>query len=236
MEQKKSGAWVLYLFALFYMFCALAIVCDEFFVPALEVIIDKWGISEDVAGATLMAAGGSAPELFTSVIGRISVICIRTSNSVLGVFVSQSDVGISTIVGSAVFNVLFVIGMCALFSKGILELTWWPLFRDCSFYIVSIILLMVFFVDGKIMWYEAMLLLLYYVCYVAFMKYNQRIEVWFKDLVSQGCSKVKPDTSNESVSNRQTCKLHLEAIFAKWADRETCLPLCLRIVRPLHFS
>ena len=26
-------------------------------------------ISEDVAGATMMAAGGSAPELFTSVIG-----------------------------------------------------------------------------------------------------------------------------------------------------------------------
>ena len=28
-------------------------------------------ISEDVAGATMMAAGGSAPELFTSVIGLI---------------------------------------------------------------------------------------------------------------------------------------------------------------------
>ena len=30
---------------------------------------------------------------------------------------SQSDVGVGTIVGSAVFNVLFVIGMCAMFSK-----------------------------------------------------------------------------------------------------------------------
>ena len=29
-------------------------------------------ISEDVAGATMMAAGGSAPELFTSVIGKNS--------------------------------------------------------------------------------------------------------------------------------------------------------------------
>ena len=27
-------------------------------------------ISEDVAGATMMAAGGSAPELFTSIIGK----------------------------------------------------------------------------------------------------------------------------------------------------------------------
>ena len=28
-------------------------------------------MSEDVAGATLMAAGGSAPELFTSIIGTL---------------------------------------------------------------------------------------------------------------------------------------------------------------------
>ena len=53
---------------------ALSIVCDEFFVPALEVIIDKLQITEDVAGATLMAAGGSAPELFTSIIGKFLIV------------------------------------------------------------------------------------------------------------------------------------------------------------------
>ena len=68
-SQKRNGGFLLYVLCLFYMFCALAIVCDEFFVPALEVIIDKQQITEDVAGATLMAAGGSAPELFTSIIG-----------------------------------------------------------------------------------------------------------------------------------------------------------------------
>ena len=69
-SQMRNGGFLLYIFCLFYMFCALAIVCDEFFVPALEVIIDKLQITEDVAGATLMAAGGSAPELFTSIIGK----------------------------------------------------------------------------------------------------------------------------------------------------------------------
>ena len=44
-----------------WMFTAMAIVCDEYFVPALEVMAEEMGISEDVAGATLMAAGGSAP-------------------------------------------------------------------------------------------------------------------------------------------------------------------------------
>ena len=58
-EQKRNGAILLYVFAMFYMFCALAIVCDEFFVPALEVLIEKFDITEDVAGATLMAAAST---------------------------------------------------------------------------------------------------------------------------------------------------------------------------------
>jgi len=170
MKQKRSGAVLLYCLCLLYMFCALAIVCDEFFVPALEVITEKLDISEDVAGATMMAAGGSAPELFTSVIG---------------VFFAESDVGIGTIVGSAVFNVLFVIGMCAIFSKEILQLTWWPLFRDCSFYIVSLLVLIWAFYDSSITWYESLALLLCYLAYVSFMKFNQKVEAWVKSKISK---------------------------------------------------
>lgn len=61
----------------------VAIICDDFFVPSLEAISERLDLSEDVAGATFMAAGSSAPELFTSVAG-------------VGV---ESDVGIGTIVG-----------------------------------------------------------------------------------------------------------------------------------------
>lgn len=153
-----------------YVFVALAIVCDEFFVPALGVITDKLQISEDVAGATFMAAGGSAPELFTSLIG---------------VFISHSNVGIGTIVGSAVFNILFVIGTCALFSREILNLTWWPLFRDVSFYILDLIMLIIFFLDNFILWWESMLLLSAYGLYVCFMKFNVVFERWVKTHLSK---------------------------------------------------
>ena len=169
LEQRRNGAVTFHVLGLIYMFVALAIVCDEFFVPSLDVIIEKGGISEDVAGATFMAAGGSAPELFTSIIG---------------VFVAFSDVGIGTIVGSAVFNILFVIGMCALFSKTVLHLTWWPLFRDCTFYSISLITLILFFVDNFIMWWEALLLLGVYCLYVIFMKFNAQAERGIKRLMS----------------------------------------------------
>lgn len=170
LEQRRKGAIILHVIGMIYMFIALAIVCDEFFVPSLTVITEKLGISDDVAGATFMAAGGSAPELFTSLIG---------------VFIAHSNVGIGTIVGSAVFNILFVIGMCALFSREILNLTWWPLFRDVSFYIIDLIMLIIFFLDNFIMWWESLLLLTAYCGYVVFMKFNVQVERWVKQMINR---------------------------------------------------
>lgn len=34
----------------------------------------------------------------------------------LGVFITKGDVGVGTIVGSAVFNILVIIGLCGIFS------------------------------------------------------------------------------------------------------------------------
>jgi hypothetical protein len=40
LEERRRGAVVFYIFGVIYMFVALAIVCDEFFVPSLDVIIE----------------------------------------------------------------------------------------------------------------------------------------------------------------------------------------------------
>lgn len=42
-----------------FLFIGLAIVTDEYFVPSLERICERLSLSEDVAGATFMAAGSS---------------------------------------------------------------------------------------------------------------------------------------------------------------------------------
>jgi sodium/potassium/calcium exchanger 2 len=163
-EEYDNKLLVLVSVGVLYMIVAIAIVCDEFFVPALEEIASEnyLDLSMDVAGATLMAAGGSAPELFTSLIGTFS----------------GSEIGFGTIVGSAVFNVLFVIGMCAVCSKSVLNLTWWPLFRDCTYYAVTLGMLASFcgyFSPNQIEMWEALFMLVLYVGYVIFMKYNEEI-------------------------------------------------------------
>jgi Ca2+/Na+ antiporter len=49
-----------------------------------------------------MAIATSSPELFTNVIGT---------------FITEGDIGVGTIVGSAVFNILAVTAVCGLAAK-----------------------------------------------------------------------------------------------------------------------
>ena len=106
------------MWGIFYMFWGLAIICDDYFVASLEQLSEDLSLSPDVAGATFMAAGSSAPELFTSL---------------MGVFAVKNDVGVGTIVGSAVFNLCCIIGGTALFTPGTLKIDWKPITRDTFF-------------------------------------------------------------------------------------------------------
>mmetsp|Transcript_18985 Transcript_18985/g.26793 ORF Transcript_18985/g.26793 Transcript_18985/m.26793 type:complete len:753 (-) Transcript_18985:166-2424(-) len=190
-SDKADPKWMLvfYIIGVLYMFLALAIVCDEFFVPALEEMSCErhLNLSMDVAGATLMAAGGSAPELFTSLIGTFQ----------------ESEVGIGTIVGSAVFNVLFVIAMCSLLAKETLTLTWWPLFRDSAYYAAGLIVLALFvgvISEGEIQLWEAIILLGMYLGYILLMAYNRDIykSITGKELVMPDDDDDDDDAQTES--------------------------------------
>eukprot|EP00401_Gymnodinium_catenatum_P006336 CAMPEP_0117496468 /NCGR_PEP_ID=MMETSP0784-20121206/20672_1 /TAXON_ID=39447 /ORGANISM="" /LENGTH=542 /DNA_ID=CAMNT_0005291439 /DNA_START=146 /DNA_END=1774 /DNA_ORIENTATION=- len=162
-RSKKKYYIVFHIVVIFYMLLGLNTVCDAYFTGALDVLVNVWKIKPDVAGATFMAAGGSAPELFTSLIGAVAM--------------GGSDVGFGTIVGSAVFNVLFVIGLCGLASKEAIKLTWWPLFRDCTYYIVALTILAIFAKTGKrIELWEAVLLFLGYIGYCTVMYFNSKLE------------------------------------------------------------
>ncbi|BFZ01190.1 hypothetical protein BsWGS_04229 [Bradybaena similaris] len=160
-SDTKNGGFVIHLLISIYMFAALAVVCDDYFVPALEHICEDLGLQPDVAGATFMAAGSSAPEFMTSVIG---------------VFFAESDVGVGTIVGSAVFNILFIIGVCGLFAGMIVDLTWYPLVRDTIFYLVSVLALFLTIRNQRVEWYEAMIMIILYILYIVIMYFNRPIE------------------------------------------------------------
>lgn len=122
-EDSWSRAFraALYLVALLWCFLGIAIIADEF-MAAIEVITSKekavtykspsgetqvarvlvW--NETVANLTLMALGSSAPEILLAVIETVS----RLGDP------PEDGLGPSTIVGSAAFNLLIIVGICVI--------------------------------------------------------------------------------------------------------------------------
>ena len=134
-----------------YMFVGFHIVCDDFFVPALNVLCEKLGIPDDIAGATFMAAGASSPELFASLIGVLS----------------HSAVGAGTVVGSELFNMLVIIGGVCLVTPTVLTLDWRPLMREVFFFALSLAGILSTLHDSRVTLLEASILIGGYVAYVA---------------------------------------------------------------------
>lgn len=157
------GMAVLYVFGILYCFLGLAIVCDEYFQSSLEIISDVLHLTPDVAGATFLAAGSSAPELFTSLADA---------------FGEANSTGTGTIVGSAMFNILVIVALSAAVAGrggGSIPIDWRPVSRDVIFYSISIAVLTLVFIDSEVQWWEGLIMTLAYGLYIVFMKYNNQI-------------------------------------------------------------
>jgi len=142
---------IIYFLGLAYMFLCCAILTEEFFVPSLEKLAIKWKMSPDVAGATLMAVGSSAPEIFVNVI-----------DTVFG----EEDLGLDSVIGSAMFNICIITSLSAICAPKPLQLNWKPFIRDFIFYFITVLLLVIALADGKVFWYESVCFLILYLFYV----------------------------------------------------------------------
>ncbi|XP_043863568.1 sodium/potassium/calcium exchanger 4 isoform X2 [Drosophila mojavensis] len=185
--QRQSGAVVLHVIASLYLFVALAVVCDEYFVPAVEKICAALNMSNDVAGATFMAAATSAPELFVNVIGT---------------FITEGDIGVGTIVGSAVFNILAVAACCGIGAGMTIPLDWWPLTRDSIAYGITVAILICVMHDERVEWYEALILVSLYAVYLAVMYFDKSFQKCAKGGVKQARSRSR--SSNCSIHTKNS--------------------------------
>jgi len=176
-----------------YVCYALALVCEDFFVASLDIIIEKLDLSPDVAGATFMAAGSSAPELFVSA---------------AGVFITHDPVGVGACAGSTMFNTMCIIGGSALIAGKPVPLQWRSVVRDGGIYVISCVVLVILLWDGKIEMWDSIVLLSMYVSYIV-------IAAMFPKLVSCCCpingenkQALHDETDQELLSNAQEEKHH----------------------------
>ena len=106
---------------------------SEYFDRAARRLSNHYGLPVAVHGAVVVAVGSSFPELSSVVISTV----------VHGEF----SLGVGAIVGSAIFNLLVIPGVSALFSED-LDASRSLVHRDAQFYVISVLLIFVVFALG----------------------------------------------------------------------------------------
>lgn len=100
-EEAGENDTVLKLLALIIIGGVLIVWSSNVTVDAATAIAQKFGMSERLIGLTIVAFGTSLPELVTS--------CVAASKK-------ETDIAVGNIVGSNLFNILFVLGTTAVIT------------------------------------------------------------------------------------------------------------------------
>jgi len=147
---ERDGGFILYLFLVVYIVLSFEILVNDFFIPALNVLCTKCGISQDFAGATLMPAGSEIPDILISTFGML---------------ILHSDVGVGTVAGSMLFNILVIVGGCIIAVNTLLVDTAVVL-RDIAFFFLSLLLLLISAINGEVTTWEAITFIVLYGFYI----------------------------------------------------------------------
>ena len=114
---------------------ALILAGANFLTDGSAALAQRFRVPEFIIGLTIVAVGTSTPELVVSVLSAIA---------------GKSDVAIGNVVGSNIFNVFLILGLCALIRP--LPLTAGNLRRDIPFGVATSLLLLVLAMDS---WFKA---------------------------------------------------------------------------------
>ena len=138
---------------------ALLVVGAEFLVKGASRVAAAFGISPLIIGLTIVAFGTSAPEMAVSVGAAWS---------------GQADLSLGNVVGSNIFNVLFILGVSALVTPLIVNQQLVRL--DVPLMIVASFLVLAFGLDGKIGRTEGVVLFSAIIAYTVFLIVQSRKE------------------------------------------------------------
>ena len=117
------------------------------------------GISPLVVGLTVVAFGTSSPEMAVSVQSALN---------------DRVDIAIGNVVGSNIFNILFILGVCALVTP--LMINRQIIRQEVPIMIAATLLLVGFMWDGAISRIEAAIMFALVICYTVFLVVQSRKE------------------------------------------------------------
>ena len=131
--------------------CALIISGGQLAVGGAENIASAFGISERIIGLTILAAGTSLPELVTSIIA-----CTK----------SENDIALGNVVGSNIFNLLFVLGLAGIVSPLAIDVN--LIFDLLVLTICSMITILFIYTGKRLVRPEGLTMVALYAAYMVF--------------------------------------------------------------------
>lgn len=133
----------------------LLLLGARWLVTSAVVVATMLGISSLVIGLTIVAAGTSLPELATSVAATMR---------------GERDIAVGNVVGSSIFNILFVLGSAAALAPGGIRVPLSALTFDVPVMVaVAIACLPIFFTGYCIERWEGAVFLFFYVAYTTYL-------------------------------------------------------------------
>ncbi|TXT66145.1 MAG: putative Na+/Ca+ antiporter, CaCA family [Promethearchaeota archaeon] len=136
----------------------------KFMVESLESIAIKLGVSQILIGLTILSIGTSLPEISVSMLGGI--------DKLLGIDSNIDAIVIGNIVGSFFTQITLIIGILGIVQP--IFISKWKIKREGSMMVISIIIFLLFALDGSISRLEGFLLIFCYLFYLSYIIYQER--------------------------------------------------------------
>ncbi|KAF3032535.1 hypothetical protein E8E12_003129 [Didymella heteroderae] len=151
LPHAKPVAFIMMTLWLALLFSTIGIAASDFFCVNLNTIASMLGMSESLAGVTLLAFGNGSPDVFST------FAAFRTH---------AASLAVGELIGAASFITAVVSGSMALIRP--FNVARKSFVRDVGFFIVAAGFSMGFIVDGKLHLWEAMSMVTFYLFYVVF--------------------------------------------------------------------
>jgi solute carrier family 24 (sodium/potassium/calcium exchanger), member 6 len=146
----RPSVFIAYVVWLLFLFSTLGISASDFFTPNLASLAQLLGLDENVAGVTFLAFGNGSPDVF-------STFSAMRANS--------GSLAIGELLGAASFIVSCVVGSICIIKP--FHVRPGPFLRDVGFFAAAVGLLLIILRDDLIHPWEAALMVVLYVTYVA---------------------------------------------------------------------
>ncbi len=130
----------------------MLIVGSRWLVAGAVALAQALGVSELIVGLTVIAAGTSLPEVATSLMASLR---------------GERDIAVGNVLGSCIFNILWVLGLASAISRGGVSVPPEAWSFDIPVMVAaSVVCLPIFFTGYVIERWEGGLFVVYYLCYL----------------------------------------------------------------------